>query len=96
MPRSYFKFAGGEQLTRIGASWFVSYMYYTKKDATHLNWKKVSNPSVRASKCNKNSAYHKTWIKEIVDMNPKQLQRNKLGLTGNDIISMAKILLPMI
>ena len=96
MPKSHFKFAGGEQLTRIGASWFVSYMYCKKKDPAHLNWEKVSNFSMRASKCNKNSTYHKDWLKEIVAMNPKQLQRNKLGLTGNDIISMAKILLPII
>ena len=90
MPRTYFNFPGGKQLTRIGASWFVSYLYSVSKDPTHLNWKKVSTYSARASLCAKNSAYHKTWIDEIVGMNPKQLQRNKLGLTGNDVITMAK------
>lgn len=90
MPRSYFNFPGGKQLTRIGASWFVSYLYSVNEDPTHLNWKKVSTYSARASLCAKNSAYHKTWIDEIVGMNPKQLQRNKLGLTGNDVITMAQ------
>ncbi len=96
MPRTYFNFSGGEQLTRIGASWFVSYMYYTKKDPTHLNWGKVSNPSARVSKCNKNSTYHKVWINEIVDMKPNRLGKNQLGLSGSDIIAMAKVLLPII
>lgn len=96
MPRAYFKFAGGKYLTRIGASWFVSYMYGTLKDPTHLNWKNVSNPSSRASSCVSNSIYHKIWIAEIVGMNPKQLQRNKIGLTGQEILDMAKIVKPFI
>ena len=96
MPRSYYKFAGGEHLTRISASWFVSYMYYLKVDKTHSNWKKVTKPMKRASKCDKNSTYHKIWIREIVGMNPNRLGRNKLGLSGTDIISMAKILIPKI
>lgn len=96
MPRSYFNFPGGKQLTRIGASWFVPYLYFVSKDPTHLNWKKVSTCSARASLCAKNSAYHKTWIIEIVGMNPKQLQRNKIGLTGQEIIDMAKILFSII
>ena len=96
MPKSYFNFPGGKQLTRIGASWFVSYMYCIKKDPTHLNWKKVSNPSMRVSNCNKNITYHKVWIEEIVKMNSNRLGTNKLGLSGKDITSMAKALLSLI
>ena len=96
MPKSYFKFTGGKQLTGIGASWFVSYMYYLKVDKTHLNWQNVSNPKSRVAKCIKNSTYHKIWISEIVDMNPNRLGKNHLGLSGADIISMAKVLLPII
>lgn len=96
MPKSYFNFPGGKQLTRIGASWFVSYMYYKHIDPTHLNWKKVSNPSMRVSNCNKNITYHKVWIEEIVKMNSNRLGTNKLGLSGEDITSMAKALLSLI
>ena len=96
MPRSYYNFSGGEHLTRISASWFVSYMYYLKVDKTHSNWKNVSNPLNRVSRCDNNSVYHKIWINEIVGMNPKQLQRNKIGLSGNDVIAMANVLLPII
>ncbi|MBR3810119.1 MAG: hypothetical protein IKK46_07420 [Clostridia bacterium] len=95
MPKSYFNFAGGKELTGIGASWFVSYMYYLKVDKAHLNWQNISNPMTRASKCANNSRYHKVWIDKIADMNPNRLKRNNLGLTGNDIISMANILLPL-
>ena len=96
MPRTYFRFSGGKQLTRISASWFVSYMYYMKKDTTHSNWKNVSDPMNRALRCDNNSAHHKVWISEIVNMNPNRLNKNQLGLSGNDIISMAKVLLSII
>ena len=96
MPKSYFNFPGGIQLTQIGASWFVSYMYSVKKDPTHLNWKKVSTHSARSSVCAKNSAYHKIWINEIVGMNPNQLQRNAIGLTGQEILDMANVVQPLI
>ena len=95
-PRSYYKVAGGEHLTRISASWFVSYMYCLKEDKTHSNWENVSDPINRASRCDNNRAYHKIWINEIVGMNPKQLQRNKIGLTGQEVLDMAKIVKPFI
>lgn len=96
MSKSSFNFIGGKQLTNIGASWFVSYMYYQKADKTRSNWKNVSDPMYRVAKCNNHSIYHKDWIREIEGMNPNRLGTNKLGLTGADIISMAKILLPKI
>ncbi len=96
MPKGYFKCVGGEQLTRISASWFVSYMYYIKVDKTHFNWQKVCSCSSRISICDSNIAYHKVWMNKIVGMNPNRLGTNKLGIKGTDIISMAKILLPLL
>ena len=38
MASHNFAFEGGEILTGMGASWFVSYAYYEKVDPTHKNW----------------------------------------------------------
>lgn len=48
-----FTFEGGEILTGMGASWFVSYAYYEKIDRNHKNWAKVSTTQPRLSKYNK-------------------------------------------
>ena len=44
--RHSFAFEGGEDLTTMGATWFVSYCYYDKIDPTHKNWKKVETHTV--------------------------------------------------
>ena len=95
MPRTYYKFAGGEYLTRISASWFVSYMYYIKKDATHSNWNKVSTVTLRKNIYYKSNRFHLSWIREIINMNPKNLNGNSIGLTGAEVIKMAKELLTL-
>lgn len=38
MAAHNFNFEGGDILTGMGASWFVSYAYYEKIDRTHRNW----------------------------------------------------------
>ena len=95
MPKSYFNVSGGEYLTQIGASWFVSYLYFLKIDKVHLNWNKVSTVILRTKRFNKHSRFHKEWIQLIVNMEPKRLARNKIGLSGNDVVAMAKVLLPL-
>lgn len=93
MPRSNFSFPHGEELTKIGASWFVSYMYYEKKDVAHKNWENVSAISSRKSRYNRCRRFHKEWLQRIIGMEPKRLDRNYIELTGAEIIEMAKELL---
>ena len=38
MARHTFSFLGGEDLTTMGATWFVSYAYYKYVDSSHKNW----------------------------------------------------------
>ena len=52
---------GGRLLTTLGATWFVSYLYYLKIDSTHLNWKKFEE---RKSNFYKSHKYHKEWLKK--------------------------------
>lgn len=93
MASHNFSFEGGEILTGMGASWFVSYAYYQHIDDKHTNWSKVSTIQPRISKYNKGKTFHKAWLQEIINMNPLNLNKNTIGLSANEIKRMAKELL---
>ena len=93
MTTHNFSFAGGEILTGMGASWFVSYAYYEKIDRTHRNWDRVATTQTRISKYNKGKPHHIDWLKEVIAMNPTNLNKNTIGLSAEKTKSMAKELL---
>ena len=96
MREHNFNFNGGEFLTKIGASWLISYLYYLKIDKKHLNWENTSTFKDRAVKCKKYAQFHKEWVVEIIKMSPKKLSTNRIGLSGEEVIEMAKKLLPLL
>lgn len=89
MASHNFSFEGGEILTGMGASWFVSYAYYQHIDKEHTNWNRVATTQPRISKYNKGKDFHKAWLQEIVNMNPLNLNKNTIGLCSTDIKKMA-------
>ncbi len=93
MAAHNFNFEGGEILTGMGASWFVSYAYYEKIDRTHRNWDRVATTQPRISKYNKGRVYHKAWLQEVLVMNSANLNKNTIGLSAEATKSMAKKLL---
>ena len=93
MARHTFLFDGGEFLTTMGAVWFVSYSYFKKVDSTHGNWKNVSTFSNRISVYNRTSQYHKFWLVQIFQMSNINLEKNTIGLSGEEVKRMAKELL---
>ena len=93
MTRNIFQFKGGGELTTMGAVWFVSYMWYNIIDKTHENWNYVSTVNQRISTYNRTINFHDFWLNQILQMNPKFLNRNTIGLNGYDAIQMAKELL---
>lgn len=93
MASHNFAFEGGEILTGMGASWFVSYAYYEKVDPTHKNWAKVSTTQSRLSRYNKGRKYHKAWLNEVLVMNPSNLNKNTIGLDAAQTKAMAKAVL---
>lgn len=93
MGKHDYNFAGGQYLTKIASSWFVSYMYHLKIDKKHISWQNVSNSTDRIKKYNKHVRYHIQWLQEIVKMSPKKLSTNKIGLNGTKVIEMAEKLL---
>lgn len=93
MARHTFSFDGGEELTTLGAVWFVSYSWFNKIDTTHLNWQNVSTYDSRISTYKRTQEYHMYWLKQIIHMNECNLDKNKIGLKGSEVIAMAKKLL---
>lgn len=85
-----FIFEGGDILTRIGASWFISYNYCKDIDSTHTNWTKVETTELRKKYFEKSTNYHETWVHKILHMEDSRLNRNKIGLSAEDIKRMAK------
>lgn len=99
--RNTFAFEGGKDLTTMGASWFISYLYHKEIDSKHCNWEKVKTTNdrirvfTRTQKCPipKNVSMHLHYIQEISRMSPKRLSTNSIGLSGEQVIAMAKELL---
>lgn len=88
-----FYFEGGDILSKIGASWFVSYLYCIRIDDYHRNWELVSTANVRASSFCESKQYHKLWLKEILKMNPAKLNTNTIDLSADEVKKMASELL---
>jgi len=93
MANHNFNFDGGEQLRKIGAAWFVSYMFYELVDRTHLNWNEVSTFQLRINTFNKTREYHKYWLQQVINMNDKRLSTNTINLKPIEIKTMAKKIL---
>jgi|GEM_PF-1539398 len=93
MVRNTFTFDGGEMLTTMGASWFVSYGYHKKIDPSHKNWEEVSTTQSRISVYSRSGKYHELWLQEIICMSDNKLKTNSIGLHADKIKWMAKKLL---
>jgi len=90
--RHNFNFDGGEHLTTMGATWFVSYSYHLQ-NKEHMNWKKVKTYNNRMNVFNRTNKYHKFWLQQVVSMDNDRLNTNKLGLDAEQVKQMAKTLL---
>ena len=93
MATHSFNFEGGEILSSIGATWFVSYAYFENIDKKHVNWSKVSTHPSRYARYTKSRQYHKAWLKEVLAMNPVNLNKNTIGLDAAQTQAMASELL---
>lgn len=93
MTQQSYPFEGGSRLASMGATWFVSYAYHDKVDPTHRNWERVSTAQSRIGQYNSTSRYHDGWLKEILEMNPANLNKNTIGLSAQEVRCMAQELL---
>jgi len=91
--RHSFSFEGGEQLTTIGATFFVSYLYYQHVDPAHRNWDSIKTKTSRISTITSSEQYHRAWLERIGGMNDANLSKNSLGLDGTAVKEMARAVL---
>lgn len=87
--RHAFAFEGGEKLTTIGATFFVSYLYHRHVDSTHKNWDSIKTQKFRISTINRSESYYRGWLSHIGSMSDTNLNRNTLGLDGATVKKMA-------
>ena len=80
--RHVFSFEGGDKLTTIGATFFVSYLYHQHIDSAHNNWAKIKTQRSRISTIKRTESYHRAWLERIADMKESNLNRNTLNLNG--------------
>ncbi len=85
-----FNFDGGLTLSKMGASWFISYTYYLTIDKYHKNWALCETVDMRKSFFYSSQKYHSFWLTKILQMNPKKLNSNLLILKGEKVINMTK------
>jgi hypothetical protein len=88
--RHVYNFDGGEKLTSMGATWFVSYLYHKKIDKNHVKWEKFAS---RRSTFEGTEMYHKDWLEHVLNMSDEKLNTNDIGLKAPEIKRMAKELL---
>ena len=88
--RHVFLFEGGEQLTTIGATFFVSYLYHRHVDSNHNNWTRIKTKKQRINTINRTEEYHRIWLDYIDHMSENNLNRNTLGIDGSVVKQMAK------
>jgi len=96
--RHAFAFEGGDDLTTMGASWFISYLYHLNMDSEHRNWEKPKTANGRISVfvrteralTTKGVSMHRHYVEQICLMSPALLSKNKIGIRGERVIAMAK------
>jgi len=93
MARHTFNFEGGDELTTMGASWFVSYSFYYYKDKSHMNWQEILTYQSRINVFNRTKNFHVFWFERILEMNNSNLDKNEIGLSADKVKEMANILL---
>lgn len=88
-----FNFDGGEELSHMGATWFVSFAYYTYVDRTHSTWERVKTSVSRRSIFNRTREYHEYWLNQVLAMENSRLNTNSLGINGVETKRMAREIL---
>lgn len=82
-----------ERLRSMGASYFVSRLFFEEIDNNHLNWKRAGSQTTRNTNFNNSRDMHIKYLEAVVGMSPNKLNTNTIGLSGRKIIKMAEELL---
>lgn len=91
-------FEGGVKLSRMSASWFISYLYHIIIDLYHRNWERLNTKDSRLRVFNRTQKeftangvpMHLLYVTQIISMDVRRLATNHIGLSGQSVIMMAK------
>ena len=84
-----FSFDGGKELSRIGATWFITYAYAEKIDPTERRWLNSATHASRASNYKQAAQWHQYWYTEVTKMSESRLNKNEIGVSGVEAKKMA-------
>lgn len=85
-----------ERLRRMGASYFVSRLFFEEIDNNHLNWRRAGSQTTRNANFNNSRDMHINYLRVVIGMSPNRLNTNAIGLSGEEIIEMANELLQVL
>lgn len=85
-----------QRLRSMGASYFVSRLFFEKIDNTHLNWRLAGAQASRETNFNNSKDMHIDYLRAVIGKNPNRLNTNTINLSGEEIIEMAKELLSVL
>ena len=86
-----YNFTGGNSLRRIGASYYVCYLYGINIDPNEVRWQQVKTKDLRNKIISNNTRFCTFWLKKIVTMDKVGI--NSMGLTVAEVQKYAKELL---
>ena len=92
-PYRDWDFEGCDKLHRMSASWFVSYCYHEHLDWRERHWERSASAGSRRRVYETTREHHAYWLGKVRCMEPKYLGRNKIGLSGHEVVKMATRLL---
>lgn len=89
-----YNFDGGNYLRRIGASYYVCYLYYLNCNPSELRWKLVTTSESRNKLICKHTEFCKLWLEKISEM--KKVYTNSMGLKVDEVNNYALELLKIL
>ena len=86
-----YNFNGGNLLRRIGASYYVCYLYGINIDPSETRWQQMKTKDFRNKLIAKHTKYCSPWLEEISKM--EKVETNLMGLTVCEVHKYAEVLL---
>ncbi len=90
MRRHNYLFDGADELVTMGSSWFIAYKYNPKATEELCRENGLKTLDNRISVYYRSEKHHITFINEICKMDVDKLSTNQLGISGEEIIRMAR------
>lgn len=91
MGKHDYNFNGGNHLRRIGASYYVCYLYGINIDPNETRWQQVKTKDFRNKLIAKHTNLCSPWLEEILKM--EKVGTNSMGLTTYEVHKYAEALL---